>query len=317
MNSLSGKIKMTELEEHKLVAFREKWLAIGLDCGPVDRAKFENAVCKLYGKLEKPITKRPLFIQCSSPLVALIFMNVIKKMDLSKLSSQLSSQLDSQLRSEKLEWLSYWGGQYWASWCAFYLFPYETFKNYEYKKDDLENLQLWTDISTSVNWWWSFEDFVFFSDKPKHIKFDDRKQLHCEDDKAVKYKDGYGLYVWHGVVTTEQAIMRPNEITVDMILKEDNQEVRRVLMERMGMRRFLLEAKPEILDQDAHKINWNRALFRIKTGEVFLYVTDPSTGRNYPIQVDPRLKTCEESDKWMWHQRKTWDGKSYTQLART
>ena len=175
---------------------------------------------------------------------------------------------------------------------------------------------MWADISTSVNWWWSFEDFVFFSDKPEHIKFDERKQLHCEDDKAVKYKDGYGLYSWHGVVTTEQIIMRPQEITVDMVLKEDSQEVRRIMIERMGMRRFLIEAKPTVLDEDSHKINWNRALFKIKN-DVFLYVSDPSTKRNYPIQVDANCKTCEEADKWMWHDRVALDGKPYSQIGRT
>jgi len=88
------------------------------------------------------------------------------------------------------------------------------------------------------------------------------------------------------------------------------------MIERMGMRRFLIEAKPTILDEDEHKVNWNRALFKIKD-DVFLYVADPSTGRNYPIQVDASCKTCGDADNWMWHGRVALDGRPYKQISRT
>lgn len=50
---------------------------------------------------------------------------------------------------------------------------------------------------------------------------------------------------------------------------------------------------------------------------MFVYVSDPSSGRNYVIQVDESVKTCEQADNWMYQGRETWNGKKYKQIART
>jgi hypothetical protein len=154
------------------------------------------------------------------------------------------------------------------------------------------------------------------SDRPEILLVDTQNRPHCEDGPFCKWRDETALYAYHGVFVPYWIIENPETITVDDIFEEENQEIRRVMMEKMGMRRFLIEAKPEILDEDSHKINWNRTLFRVKN-DVFLYCSDPSTKRNYVIQVAREVKSCEEADAWMYHGRVAIDGKPYKQVSRT
>ena len=328
--------KLTAGQEREMIKFREEWRKIGLSCEPVDKERTKKAVTKMYSLLGK---KEPVFVFCPSPFYANLQINFCKALfkmvqEDPKLKANLRANLGDNLGDNLWANLranlganlganlwerhtNYFWGQQDAAWIAFYLFPKLTLKlEKDYAEDDFMKLNLWGEVVQSANWFWVFENYVFVSDRPKSLSFDERHVLHCETGPAYEYRDGWNAFYWHGVKVTEQIIMRPHEITVDMILKEDNQEVRRVMMERMGMRRFLIEAKPEILDEDEHKVNWNRALFKVKE-DVFLYVADPSTARTYAIQVDGGCKTCEEADSWMWHGRVALDGKPYKQLSRT
>ena len=172
------------------------------------------------------------------------------------------------------------------------------------------------ELVQSAGWLYGFEDICFICERNSIVKKDADGRLHCEDGLACAYPDGWGVYAWHGVRVEPWVILEPQKITAEMVVGERNAELRRVMMERMGLRRYLLESRAEVLDHDDHEVNWKRALLRVGE-DVVLFVADPSTGRNYPIQVEPRIKTCEEADRWIYRDRKTWDGKTYRQLART
>jgi hypothetical protein len=49
------------------------------------------------------------------------------------------------------------------------------------------------------------------------------------------------LYFWHGVLVPSFAVIRPDLITPQHIHQEDNAEVRRVLIERYGWDRWLVD----------------------------------------------------------------------------
>lgn len=84
-----------------------------------------------------------------------------------------------------------------------------------------------------------------------------------------------------------------------MALKEENAEARRVMIERMGIERFLAEAK-------ATKIHVH------ERGELFsidlpddpdrtlraVRVTDPSTGRIYFLRVPPQIDRADDAVAW-------------------
>jgi hypothetical protein len=74
-------------------------------------------------------------------------------------------------------------------------------------------------------------------------------RLHCESGPAVEWAAGAepGYYL-HGVAIPEQLFRDP---TVDLIHREDNSEVRRLVIERMGWPRYIREANLRLVGATA------------------------------------------------------------------
>ena len=79
-------------------------------------------------------------------------------------------------------------------------------------------------------------------------------------------------------------------------------EQRQVWIRMVGVEWLIKNAKPKILDVDAHKINGHRALMLVLSGRTrycILVCGDPSTGRVYYMEVPPKTKTCQEADAYL------------------
>jgi hypothetical protein len=107
---------------------------------------------------------------------------------------------------------------------------------------------------------------------------------------------------WNGVAVSGHIIFHPASITVDEILTEDNVEVRRMMLERMGIERFVESAKADVLHQD-EDAGGTRQLLVVPLPHdealVCLSVRDPSTGRRYLIRVPPRMRDCHQAAAWI------------------
>jgi len=73
--------------------------------------------------------------------------------------------------------------------------------------------------------------------------------LHHPSRPAMEFSDGYGVWAWHGVRVPQWIIEKPETITPQGILAEGNAEIRRVMMERFGIERFVQESQATILDR--------------------------------------------------------------------
>ncbi len=108
--------------------------------------------------------------------------------------------------------------------------------------------------------------------------------------------------MWRGVEVDERIAFRPETISAQEVLAERNLERRRVLLDRIGNERFMLEAQPEVLDRDKDK-GGERQLFKIafENDEDLVCVSFycPSTGRRYLTRVPPTTKTCKQAVAWM------------------
>jgi hypothetical protein len=67
------------------------------------------------------------------------------------------------------------------------------------------------------------------------------RRLHGEDGPALE-SDAENLYFWHGVLVPAFVVVRPDWITLDHIRREENAEVRRVMLERFGFDRYIAES---------------------------------------------------------------------------
>jgi len=107
--------------------------------------------------------------------------------------------------------------------------------------------------------------------------------------------------LWRGVPIGSRIAFQPESITVEEVLTESNSELRRVLLERFGLERFLSEAKAEVLDED-RDAGGERKLLRVPMmGDedlVCVLVQCPSTSRRYILRVPPTMRTCHQALAW-------------------
>jgi hypothetical protein len=111
--------------------------------------------------------------------------------------------------------------------------------------------------------------------------------------------------LWHGVPVSDRVAFDPESITVEEILRERNQELRRVLLERVGLEWFFANARSEVLDEDFDR-GGPRRLLRIALNSgarddeavVCVQVQCPSTGGRYLLRVPPSTLTCHEAVAW-------------------
>lgn len=107
---------------------------------------------------------------------------------------------------------------------------------------------------------------------------------------------------WNGVNVTGQIAFHPETLTARQALGEENAELRRVMLERIGPERFVAEVQPEELDTDTDA-GGTRRLLRVKIANdeplIALEVRDPSTGRQYVLRVPPQITTCHWAAAWI------------------
>ena len=243
----------------------------------------------------------------------------------SSLQSSLRSSLWSSLRSSLRS--SYWGQQE-QYWIGIYRFM-ELHLKIAYDPQKSEHLSWWQDIAESANWWFPYEGFCFVSERPIRCAIDEERRLHHESLAAMEFKDGWKVYAYHGVTVPAQVIETPESITIEQIKKEENAEVRRCMVERMGWERFCSEAGMKVLHEDTLQSNFPsipvselvsesaRLVTSYRPGTEtaqlleadgirdyedrplrFVRLTDPSTGRQYTLRVLHSHTRCYQAVAW-------------------
>lgn len=86
------------------------------------------------------------------------------------------------------------------------------------------------------------DEFCMVSDFPERIMIDAQNRPHSEDGPSHRWRDGWSLWHIHGVRVTEQIVMRPETITIEQIKAEQNAEVRRVMIDRYGEERYIVDS---------------------------------------------------------------------------
>jgi hypothetical protein len=76
------------------------------------------------------------------------------------------------------------------------------------------------------------------------------ERLHRADGPAVEWPNGQRYYFWRGLQVAEDVILMPETITPARIDVERNAEVRRVLLERYGVDRYMRESGARAVHRD-------------------------------------------------------------------
>ena len=124
--------------------------------------------------------------------------------------------------------------------------------------------------------------------------FNGAERLHCADGPALKFRDGYALYVVHGVTVPDFVVENPNSITYQMIESEQNKEVQRVMVDFFGRKRYLSESGAEKISQDDWGILWQKPSTKGGGKQLFVEVVNSTaepdgTFKDYILCVHPEL----------------------------
>lgn len=110
-------------------------------------------------------------------------------------------------------------------------------------------------LAEHCGWWWPFAAVAVLTEKSTALHRDAQGRLHNVDGPALDYGGEWSIHAYHGVRVPEHVIMHPETITAAGVLAEPNAEVVRVMLERMGMERFIAEAGATVIDEDTRPVN--------------------------------------------------------------
>jgi len=102
--------------------------------------------------------------------------------------------------------------------------------------------------------------FWIASDFPETVGRDEQNRPHCATGPQLRWRDGWELFFWHGVRVPAQLIEAPETITVAQIDAEPNAEIRRVMIERMGLGRYANESGARVVHEDKDSLGLPRRL---------------------------------------------------------
>lgn len=264
-------------QEAQLPVYRDKWLSIGKATGPVNLEEAKAATIKAYALAGLPPPEN--FYSVRSPIEAI---QLIKKLDPSKSASDIISDMSF--------------GNHDASWLGFYEFFRNVCDIEECKK--LDGL---SELAHNCGWVSFYDTTVVFQDRPEYIKMDDENRCHCEDGPAIRYSDGFSIYMWHGVQIPDEWIENKASVTTKIALTWENVEQRRVACEIIGWNNILRELNAKIIDEDPDPMVGTLVEADIPEigPERFLRVLC-GTGREFALPVPPEMETALEANAWTY-----------------
>jgi hypothetical protein len=109
---------------------------------------------------------------------------------------------------------------------------------------------------------WMHPEFCIVSERPETLLVDAQNRPHCDTGPFCRWRDGVALYSVHGTRVPAYVVERPEQITVEKIHAETNAEVRRVMVERYGLHRYVRDARFEVVHSDIDSVGQPRRLLR-------------------------------------------------------
>jgi len=107
-------------------------------------------------------------------------------------------------------------------------------------------------LSAAAGWWWPFDRLCIITDRPLALSRDAENRLHCENGPAIKYRDGWGVYAWHGRRVPADWIEKRHELDPNEIIKHRDVEMRAVGAAIIGWPKMLSVLKAKTIDKHAN-----------------------------------------------------------------
>jgi hypothetical protein len=185
-------------------------------------------------------------------------------------------------------------GQHESGWMSFY----DYFRDACGLTEQTGNLSGLMALSRSAGWALPHKKICWVSERPCLLCRNATGQLHSTDGPALEYPDGWQLWRINGVAVPEWLVMTPaEELNPLDFAKQDNAEVRREFVRKIGVERLCAKLGTTVLDRSAdgmyelHLVPLGGA-----TGEwPYLKMRNPSIGVYHMEAVERGCKTVADA----------------------
>ncbi len=227
---------------------------------------------------------------------------------------ELNSKLDLLLNLKALEWDQQ---KYWFLWnnirCRSFdtkeslsLMTYGLFSQLcDFSRSSILEWALALAQNTSL--FFPFKKIAILVEKPIHILMDEQERLHDESRPAILWSNLRGIYQWHGTRVPQEVIERSHNITSYQIDRETDPSVRRVMLERFGLERYLIESNPKMVHQDEYGVLFTKELTNdepLTMVKVFNATPEKDgTYKSFYIRVPDTMRTAKQAVAWTFQLR--------------
>ncbi|UGQ15302.1 hypothetical protein LO772_06695 [Yinghuangia sp. ASG 101] len=161
-------------------------------------------------------------------------------------------------------------------------------------------------VAKSAGWWWPYEGVVLVAERPTTLFRDENARLHSGEGPALAFPDGFALHAWRGMPIPADFVTglgpQGSGLDANRIRREDNAELRRVMLEIYGYDRYLAEVGARPLHRDETGVLWRIELpddEPVVMVEVLNSTPEPDgSTRTYWLRVPPRTRTAREGVAW-------------------
>ena len=181
-------------------------------------------------------------------------------------------------------------GQHDANWLAFY----EYFREACGLQSQTDKLIGLTEYSKNAGWFLPHQNICWVSERHNILRRDERGRVHDISGPAIMYPDGWAIYAWHGIRVPRWVIEQPQEISDLNIDSEANAEVRRVMLERYGLDRYLLTGSEKDQQGEYRLIEKSVGGVTMRA----LVMRCPTTQAAYVHCVHPECTTVDGALAW-------------------
>lgn len=192
-------------------------------------------------------------------------------------------------------WRFYQGGNAWSGWSSFI-----TFFRYVAKLDvDYSKWDAFEKLSEHSGYRFVHEKFCIISDRPELLTVNATSQPHNETGPFCRWRDGSSLFALNGVRMPAKYVLTPAEkMDPQSVMKEQNVEIRRELIRKVGIERMLATLKHKVLHTSGDYSLLSVCLSPEVQDARCLKMVNPSIGCFHIEFVAPECSTVEESLKW-------------------
>lgn len=168
---------------------------------------------------------------------------------------------------------------------------------------DKKRLDILQELARSTHAYMFSELCCYLCERPTEFHVDELYRTHHSDGPAVVYGDGLDIFVWKNTRATEYAIKI--EPTVENIERQDNVETRRVLIDRYGIQKYILDTGGQIVHHDRYGTLYRKN--QLNDEPIMLVrLTNSSpepdgSFRTYFLRVPPNMRTAREAVAWTFN----------------